>query len=162
MLAFNDIRANSLLYSLTRCLCFSLILLPVYPITTTTKQTGVYFVVFTFVYENFVFLNSQFGNANIVRYAITLGLILNCLSTDLTRILRRPLGHQREPKPIILRYWQSISKLLPFIWPSNNVRLQLYLGCCAVLLLLGRITAVFAPVYGKRVGMFFHISDFVT
>lgn len=136
-----------------RFLCFSLIFLSD-SVIVTRLQIETNFVLFTFAYETFIFFQSYIGFADVLRYAITVALILSYLRSQVTQIIKWNADRQSAPQPIILRYWQSISKLASFIWPSNNVRLQLCLVCCAVLLVLGRITALLAPVYGKKVGMF--------
>lgn len=134
-------------------MCFALISLPQYVIT---HKFEAFFVFFTFVHENWLFFQSQIGIYDISRYVITTGLIVHFLCSQLISAnAKRNVGREKEPKPIFLRYWHSISKLASFIWPSNNVRLKLCLASCIVLLLLGRITALLAPIYGKKVGMFF-------
>lgn len=144
---------NYLIYSLIRLMCFSLILLPDSEITN-KFQCEDYFVLFTLVNENLVFYKSHIGFYVVWRYVIAMGLILNYLCHRLSNNIKWNVGSEIESKPIFLRYWQSISKLASFIWPSNNVRLQLCLAACGVLLILGRVTALLAPIYGKKVGKF--------
>lgn len=142
---------NNPIYSLTRFMCFSLLL----PDNVITDKFEGFFVLFTFVNENLIFFKSSIGLNAILRYLIVMGLIVYYLCSRLINAIKRYVGC--EPTPIFLRYWHSISKLASFIWPKNNVRLQLCLASCAVLLILGRITALMAPIYGKKVGKFsFH------
>lgn len=143
---------NSPIYSLIRFACLSLLLLD----NVNTHKFEGYFVLFTFVNENLLFFKSIIGVYAILRYAIATGFIMQYLCSRLTEAIKRYVGREQEPTPIFLRYWHSISKLASFIWPKNNVRLQLCLASCTILLILGRITALMAPIYGKKVGRFFH------
>lgn len=149
---------NNRLYSTIRCLCFLLILLPD-AIIKNKLQFEEYFVLFTFVNENLIFFKSNIEIYAISRYMIAIVFILHYLWSQLSQLTekaieQRSVASEEGSRPIFLRYWQSISKLASFIWPSNNIRLQLCLAACAVLLILGRVTALLAPIYGKKVGTF--------
>lgn len=145
---------NNPIYSLIRFACFSLLLLD----NVNTHKFEGYFVLFTFVNETLLFFKSPIGVYAILRYAIAMGFIMHYSCSRLTEAVKRYVGREHEPTPIFVRYWHSISKLASFIWPKNNVRLQLCLASCAILLILGRITALMAPIYGKKVGRFFIIN----
>ncbi|KAG7163685.1 ATP-binding cassette sub-family B member 6-like 1 [Homarus americanus] len=47
--------------------------------------------------------------------------------------------------------WKKLRILLPFMWPKKNVLLQLAVIMCFVLLLAGRVTNVYVPLFYKLI-----------
>jgi ATP-binding cassette subfamily B (MDR/TAP) protein 6 len=47
---------------------------------------------------------------------------------------------------------KKIKLLAPFIWPSKSALLQFYVVVSVGLLVLGRLTNVFVPLYSKKIG----------
>lgn len=52
--------------------------------------------------------------------------------------------------------WKGLYKkfkmLAPFIWPAKSIKLQIYVVICFLLLVVGRVTNVFVPLYSKKIG----------
>jgi ATP-binding cassette subfamily B (MDR/TAP) protein 6 len=61
--------------------------------------------------------------------------------------------------------WRGIKKkvilLLPFIWPHGSLQLQLCVLACVGLLVAGRVTNLYVPLYYKKIGNNFYFLYFV-
>lgn len=46
----------------------------------------------------------------------------------------------------------KIKLLMPFVWPSKSFILQLNVLLCVLILVAGRVTNLFVPIYNKKIG----------
>ncbi|OAD77785.1 hypothetical protein PHYBLDRAFT_131334 [Phycomyces blakesleeanus NRRL 1555(-)] len=63
-------------------------------------------------------------------------------------------GHPIEPDKIssVSNFFSKLKKVLPFIWPQNNLKLQLTVLLCFALMVIGLVINVFTPLQiGKLV-----------
>ncbi|KAH9496235.1 ATP-binding cassette sub- B member 6, mitochondrial [Bulinus truncatus] len=47
--------------------------------------------------------------------------------------------------------WGKVKLMFPYIWPKESLQLQITVGVCLVLLVLGRVINVFVPIYSKNI-----------
>jgi len=48
--------------------------------------------------------------------------------------------------------WSKIKMLAPFMWPSKSIKLQLHVIISVGLLIMGRLTNIYVPLYSKKIG----------
>jgi ATP-binding cassette subfamily B (MDR/TAP) protein 6 len=58
-----------------------------------------------------------------------------------------------QPSPFS-NLWKKLKMLAPFMWPSKSIGLQLCVISSVSLLIFGRLTNVFVPLYSKKIGEF--------
>ena len=74
--------------------------------------------------------------------------------------LQEPLLTQEAaddaPAPAPRSTWRNLSAkmkmLLPFMWPKNNIALQILVLLCVMLLVAGRVVNLFTPILYKYIG----------
>lgn len=47
--------------------------------------------------------------------------------------------------------WKKLSTLAPFIWPKNDLKSQINVIICIVMLIAGRVINLFVPIYNKKI-----------
>ncbi|KAG4075106.1 hypothetical protein HA402_013501 [Bradysia odoriphaga] len=68
-----------------------------------------------------------------------------------------PMDHERlvdendENRSTWVNAWTKMRTLLPFIWPRNDMFLQLKVVMCFVLLIGGRVINLYVPIYNKKI-----------
>jgi len=61
-------------------------------------------------------------------------------------------GEEGSNQSTLNSWYRKMKTLAPFIWPSKSIKLQLYVIICFLMLILGRVTNVYVPLYSKKIG----------
>ena len=74
------------------------------------------------------------------------------LLTALSVCLQPLLGGAEESQSTWQGFSQKVRLLMPYMWPRNNILLQLLVLLCLGLLAIERVINVFVPIYYKNIG----------
>ncbi|XP_013773595.1 ATP-binding cassette sub-family B member 6, mitochondrial-like [Limulus polyphemus] len=66
-------------------------------------------------------------------------------------LLEEGLTQSSQQRSTFSNLWQKSRKLAPFIWPKKSFRLQIRVIMCFTLLVLGRISNVYVPIFNKKI-----------
>lgn len=61
-------------------------------------------------------------------------------------------GRSTSSGPAFGNLCHKIKLLMPFVWPSRSFMLQMNVIICVVILVAGRVTNLFVPIYNKKIG----------
>lgn len=57
-----------------------------------------------------------------------------------------PAAATEKPTSGMRQFFAKMRKLLPFMWPKNSRKLQIYVGLCFSIMVTGRIVNLLTPV----------------
>ncbi|GFR81505.1 ATP-binding cassette sub-family B member 6, mitochondrial-like [Elysia marginata] len=106
-------------------------------------------------------LNNQFDKTELglfaLRYVLTITLLIlgfigpSVQTSSYVLISDEESAGPQGSQSTWSNVWQKLKVMLPYVWPSGQIHLQVTVFFCLVLLGVGRAVNVFVPLYSKKI-----------